>query len=148
MEADVVTATDYYPFGMSMPGRTYIANSSSYRYGFNGKEKSPEISGGALSFEARIYDSRIGRFFTVDFLSKKLVNTSNYSFANCSPLDGIDFNGLIKIKVDKRSKTKENRELKISTAAKILKNIDNIVKDDESLIKLISENTGYSKIKF
>ena len=34
--SDVVSATDYYPFGMSMPGRSY--QSGLYRYGFNGKE--------------------------------------------------------------------------------------------------------------
>jgi len=34
--ADVVTANDYYPFGMQMPGRKFTQANSSYRYGFNG----------------------------------------------------------------------------------------------------------------
>jgi hypothetical protein len=66
LEADVVTDTDYCSFGMNIPRRTFSANSTSYRYGFNGKEKSDEISGGAVSFEASIYDSRIGRFFSTN----------------------------------------------------------------------------------
>jgi len=37
--ADMVTANDYYPGGMSLPGRKYQAGSNSYRYGFNGQEK-------------------------------------------------------------------------------------------------------------
>jgi len=35
-EAEVVSAKDYYPFGLEMPGRSFSA--PSYRYGFNGKE--------------------------------------------------------------------------------------------------------------
>lgn len=38
--ATVVSATDYYPFGLEMAGRSY--QNEKYRYGFNGKEKEPE----------------------------------------------------------------------------------------------------------
>lgn len=42
-KANVITATEYAPFGMQLQGRTYTANSSSnYRYGFNGKEMDNE----------------------------------------------------------------------------------------------------------
>ncbi len=40
-EAEVISATDYYPYGMQMPERTL----SGYRYGFNGQEKENEIAG-------------------------------------------------------------------------------------------------------
>jgi len=61
-KADVVTATDYYPFGMEMPGRTYRQPNSSYRYGFNGKENDNEVKGegNQIAFENRIYDPRLG----------------------------------------------------------------------------------------
>ena len=39
-EAQVISAKDYYPFGMSMPSRT--TEGGTYRYGFNGKEKDTE----------------------------------------------------------------------------------------------------------
>ncbi|MDX2172812.1 MAG: hypothetical protein SFY56_06810, partial [Bacteroidota bacterium] len=57
---DVLSATDYYAFGAQMPGRNYT--SSSYRYGFNGKEKDNEMKGDGNSydFDARIYDPRLG----------------------------------------------------------------------------------------
>jgi hypothetical protein len=36
--ADVLTAQDYYPFGMVQPGRSYANGNAKYCYGFNGKE--------------------------------------------------------------------------------------------------------------
>ncbi|MBI9034108.1 MAG: hypothetical protein JEZ03_06535 [Bacteroidales bacterium] len=41
--ADYKSATDYYAFGMQMPGRTFSANG--YRFGFNGMEKDDELMG-------------------------------------------------------------------------------------------------------
>src|SRR5690606_14475631 len=43
-EASVVSASDYYPFGMGMPGRRFSSNGL-YRYGFNGKENDNEVKG-------------------------------------------------------------------------------------------------------
>jgi RHS repeat-associated protein len=52
---------------MLMPGRKFDAGSS-YRYSFNGKEHDDEIkgSGNSIDMGARIYDSRLGRFLSVD----------------------------------------------------------------------------------
>lgn len=54
--ADVLSANDYYAFGMQMPGRSY--QGTGYRYGFNGMEKDDEVkgSGNSYDFGARIYD--------------------------------------------------------------------------------------------
>ena len=41
--ADVVSHSDYYPFGMVMPGR--YREDDGYRYGFNGEEMDDEIRG-------------------------------------------------------------------------------------------------------
>jgi RHS repeat-associated protein len=91
----------YYPFGMTMPGRTVTLSAangstsqSAYRYGFNGKEKSDEISSGAVSFEARIYDSRIGRFFSTDPREGEYAWQSTYVyFSNC-PTSVLDVLGM------------------------------------------------------
>ena len=43
-----------------------------YRYGFNGMEKDDEVngqSGGNVNFTFRLYNSRIGKFFSKDPLS-------------------------------------------------------------------------------
>ena len=43
--ADVPSVTDYYPFGMMMPGRFKVAgDSSKFRFGFNGVEKTDEVA--------------------------------------------------------------------------------------------------------
>ena len=36
-EPIVITANDYYPFGMVMPNRSFSLSSKGYRFGFNGK---------------------------------------------------------------------------------------------------------------
>ena len=76
-----------------MPGRTF--NSTSYKYGFNGKEKLDEMSvdGGDVDFDARIYDSRTGRFLSVDPDAPKYPFMSPYCFAANDPIKLIDKNG-------------------------------------------------------
>ena len=45
--AQVLSYTNYYAFGMSMPGRN--KTSTAYRYGFNGKENDKEWGTGGLT---------------------------------------------------------------------------------------------------
>ncbi|MBN1183843.1 MAG: peptidoglycan DD-metalloendopeptidase family protein, partial [Bacteroidales bacterium] len=65
---DLAAFTDFYPFGMPMPDRTYTSGilSGAYRFGYQGQfaEKDPET--GYNQFEARLYDSRIGRWMIPD----------------------------------------------------------------------------------
>ncbi|WP_146697683.1 RHS repeat-associated core domain-containing protein [Geofilum rhodophaeum] len=57
--------TDYYPYGMDMPGRSF--QSEAYRYGYQGSERDPEMSGGAgYTTYFRALDPRIGRWLTPD----------------------------------------------------------------------------------
>jgi RHS repeat-associated protein len=96
LEADVVTATDYYPFGMSMPGRKYVSpNSESFRYGFNGKEKDLEATGTTTyDYGFRIYNPALGKFLSVDPLTGKYPELTPYQFSSNSPISGIDLDGL------------------------------------------------------
>jgi len=91
--ADVVTANDYYPFGMAMPGRKYTAGSG-YRYGFNGKENDKDAGEGVQDYGMRIYDGRLGRFLSVDPITDKYPQLTPYQFASNSPIAGIDLDGL------------------------------------------------------
>ncbi len=90
----ITTITDYYPFGMQIEERSWVASSSSYRFGFQGQEKDNEMKGdgNSLDFGARIYDSRLGRFLSVDPLFKKYIYLSSYSFAANNPIKFIDKN--------------------------------------------------------
>ncbi|OMP80019.1 RHS repeat-associated core domain-containing protein, partial [[Flexibacter] sp. ATCC 35208] len=92
--ADVVSAQDYYPFGMIQPGRSY--NAGGYRYGFNGKENDNEVKGegNQIAFEARAYDSRVGKFLSIDPLTKNYPNNSPYIFGANNPVTFIDALGM------------------------------------------------------
>ena len=94
-EADVVTATNYYPFGMQMPGRKYDAGSG-YRYGFNGKENDNEVKGegNQQDYGMRIYDPRLGRFLRVDPITADYPELTPYQFASNTPIAAIDIDGL------------------------------------------------------
>lgn len=92
-KADVASATDYYPFGMEMSGRSLSSKNS--RFGYSGMEKDDEISGSGNSydFNARIYNSRIARWFSIDPLQKKYPSLSPYNFVANSPLMFVDRDG-------------------------------------------------------
>ncbi len=91
------TATHQATFGSPMPARSFSA--SSYKYGFNGKEKDDEVKGGgnSLDFGARIYDSRLGRWLGLDPVMAKYAHESNYIFVSNNPVGYIDFNGEDKV---------------------------------------------------
>lgn len=95
-KADVIIATDMYPFGMEMPGRTYTANIGIVgKYGFNGQQRDDETygKGNALAFGARIFSSRIGTFFSIDRKFAAYPWQSPYCFAANNPISLIDRNG-------------------------------------------------------
>jgi RHS repeat-associated protein len=79
---------------MTMPGRN--ANPGDYRYGFQGQEGDPEINGegNSYAFEYRIHDPRIGRFLSIDPLTRKYPHNSPYAFSENRVIDGIELEGL------------------------------------------------------
>jgi RHS repeat-associated protein len=76
-----------------MPQRS--TSSGSYRYGFNGKENDNEVKGAGnqQDYGMRIYDPRLGRFLSVDPMTKEYPWLSTYQFAANSPISGIDLDG-------------------------------------------------------
>ena len=71
--AQILSLTDYYPFGMEMDGRKYVkyVADGGYRYGFNGQEKET-AEGSSIDYGARVYDVRIGRWLSI--VMKQLQN--------------------------------------------------------------------------
>ena len=100
-ESVVLSASDYYPFGMAMSERTY--SNSEYRYGFNGKEKDWDIAVGKTDFGARIYDELTGRWFSLDQYTKP--HQSDYVFATDNPIIFIDPDGRDDFYFDKQART-------------------------------------------
>lgn len=115
---DVLSTSDYYPFGQSMPGRSYT--SGNYRYGFNGKENDNEVkgNGNSVDFGARIYDPRLGRWLSLDPLQEKYPALSPYNFCANNPILFIDPDG---------------REIFISYASKV---------DGKSVIQRVQYKNG------
>jgi len=74
-----------------MPGRTFQAGSSFYRYSINGQEKTPEIASNTTSAEYWQYDARIVRRWNVDPVPKDY--ESPYAAFGNSPIWLGDSNG-------------------------------------------------------
>jgi RHS repeat-associated protein len=94
-EPIVMTANDYYPFGMVMPNRSFSLSSKGYRFGFNGKELENDLygSGNAYDFENRIADVRLGKYLSLDPLQAKYPMLSPYLMQAANPILFIDKDG-------------------------------------------------------
>ena len=79
---------------MQMPERKYEP-ANGYRYGFNGKEKDKDINSlTAYDYGFRIYNPAIGKFLSVDPLTKSYPELTPYQFASNTPIQAIDLDGL------------------------------------------------------
>ncbi len=85
----------YIATGTNTPGGSSGGTGSEnvYRYGFNGKENDKDISEGGQDYGMRIYDSRLGRFLSVDPLTKSYPMLTPYQFASNSPIQNVDLDG-------------------------------------------------------
>ncbi len=79
---------------MLQPGRH--ANTSDYRYGFQGQEMDDEVKGegNSLNYTFRMHDPRVGRFLSLDPLSAQYPHNSPYAFAENRVIDGTELEGL------------------------------------------------------
>jgi RHS repeat-associated protein len=79
------SATDYYPFGMM------LANlGPTYRYGYQGQNSEADLESGWNSFELRMYNPRLGKWFTPDPAQQYF---SPYMAMGNNPLSNIDPTG-------------------------------------------------------
>jgi RHS repeat-associated protein len=153
--ADVLSAQQYYPFGMLMPGnasatlrRQYNLNSYDYRYGFNGKEGDDEVKGddNQVDFGARPYDPRSGRFLSVDPMANRFPEESNYIFAGNAPITLIDVEGKFKFNPETLKLLKEKYPIAykylVETSLDSPGNILELTKS-ETVINAIITNTQY-----
>lgn len=85
---------EYRPFGTVMQDRSF--SSPAYRYGFNGKEKDAEVygEGNVYDYGFRVYNPRLGKFLSVDPLTREFPFYSPYHFAGNRPIVAIDLDGL------------------------------------------------------
>src|SRR5665213_345251 len=97
-----------------MPGRKYSIANTNYRYWFNGKELDKEKPV-QYDYGFRIYDPRLGRFKSVDQLTKKYPELTPYQFASNTPIQAIDLDGLEKYIVHYKIENGLNIILKVAT---------------------------------
>lgn len=115
-----------------------------YKFGFNGKEQDNEVSGqgNTIAFEERIYDSRLGRFFSTDPWEYKYAWQTPYAHFKNSPIAQIDFMG----KGDDPDKPKKKRRFKDPNGSTFL--ADDIKKAafaDEKIVNTTDRESGEKK---
>ncbi len=91
----------YYAFGAPLPGKEYKAPDpfggvGGYKFGFNGQLNENDLygDGNANSYQFRVADNRLGRFFSVDPLSDNFPFYSPFQFAGNMPIWAIELEGL------------------------------------------------------
>ena len=93
---ELVQQTDYYPFGYTLRRNDFGSQHPNRRL-FGGKELQDEtLAGNTLDwydFEARMYDSLIGRFMTTDAKEEKYYNISPYVYCLNNPMIIVDPTG-------------------------------------------------------
>ena len=110
----VLSASDYYPFGMAMAERTY--SNSEYRYGFNGKENDTDFGSHIQDYGFRLYSAAEARFLSVDPLAPSYPWNSTYAFAENSVIRYVDLEGLEK--GDSQAKSQSQTGNTVVTTAK------------------------------
>ncbi|MCQ2209924.1 MAG: hypothetical protein MJZ34_06495 [Paludibacteraceae bacterium] len=131
----IESLTDYYPFGMEEPGRSYSAED--YRYGFNGKEKDFDgLGGGGSTYDYgfRIYNPNIARFLSVDPLTSKYPWYTPYQFAGNMPIYSVDIDGL-EPSENPRNPQNQDEDRDPTTISKYIDKWNQIFNYDESYIK-------------
>ncbi len=97
--ANVLSVSNYYPFGMAQTGRNWDSSNGNYRYGYNGKEEDNEIktnsgdNGKSLDYGARWYDPRKARWDAVDPLANYYTSLSPYHYSGNNPILFVDSDG-------------------------------------------------------
>jgi RHS repeat-associated protein len=160
--SDVVSQSDYYPFGMMLPGRN--SSEDSYRYGFQGQEMDDEIKGegNSVNYKYRMHDPRIGRFFAVDPLAPKYPHYAPYSFSGNRVIDMVELEGLEPVEASNSNSSltqainqgtgkmaywypNENGGWDLSTAPVEVYNIERIIvaADDPRILERVASMNAY-----
>jgi RHS repeat-associated protein len=96
--ADEKSYADYDPYGMLLPGR-FGGGFADQKFGFQGQLKDDELNssmGTTYAFEYRMYDPRVGRFFSIDPLVGSYPSNSSYAFSENNVIRYIELEGLEK----------------------------------------------------
>ena len=96
--SDINQCSDYSPFGVTLSGRNLLrTGATESRYGFQDQEEDDEIKGdgNSVSYEYRMCDPRLGRWFSRDLLADCYPNISTYAFCANNPNSITDVDGRV-----------------------------------------------------
>jgi RHS repeat-associated protein len=79
--------------GSSGDAGAAIGGNGGYRYAFNGKEMDNDLGNEDYDFGERIYNSRIGRFFTIDPFARGYSWQTPYAYHRNNPINNVDYLG-------------------------------------------------------
>ncbi len=121
--SNIIACSDYYPFGMLMPGRNGGQN---YRYNFQGQETDDEVKGkgNSVNYKYRMHDPRLGRFFAVDPLTKQFPFYSPYHFSGNKPIVPVELEGLEEIYYGVSFNKNGSAMMQVYNATKVNKDLD------------------------
>ena len=136
-EPTVVSLSDYYPYGMTEPGRSW--NSGDYRFGYTGHEKENDLAEGVYTTEYRLLDTRLGRWLSVDPLFTEYPDMSSYNYCGENPMVSVDPSGLFKIDYTDQKDNLTNKA--IQQFELIVKNAE-VFLDDDIEISLLNNKTN------
>jgi RHS repeat-associated protein len=94
----LVSYRDYMAFGLGLDRGSGVLGGEGYAYGFNSKELDDEGEWGSSAslydYGFRIYNPQVGRFLSVDPMSREGADINPYNFVYNTPLILTDPNGL------------------------------------------------------
>ncbi|WP_165388996.1 RHS repeat domain-containing protein [Aquimarina brevivitae] len=91
---EVKEEKDYYPFGLKMLTETNVIRGRKHEYGFAGKEEIEAFDLDWNDFGARMYESALGRWHSIDPLAEKYLGISIYSYTANNPIKYYDPDGM------------------------------------------------------
>lgn len=143
---EILSETNYYPFGMVHKGYNELVTSSSLgeQWKFNGVELNEDMDLGLYEMPFRQYNPTIGRFTGVDALSEERYWVSNFNFGQNNPILRVDPTGLLD---DIFINTRTNQLTVIKTDDnfdRVIVDGKNIGKAEKGVTKAEYEAKGYS----
>lgn len=84
---------DYYPFGLTMPGRSSNSANPNDAYKYTGHERDDEAGLNLDYMGARMYDPTSNRFLSIDPYAAEYPSLSPYAYVANNPINAIDPDG-------------------------------------------------------